>query len=86
MMELSNDVKALFETLKVLVKSDVVVPLVKVEGDIAVVKAPLTMLGLGFGVELVAVTVESNMLPIMEDEPVAAHMSKVLEPEAMVTL
>ncbi len=86
MMELSNDVKALLVTLKVLVKSDVVVPLVKVEGDIAVEKAPLTMLGLGDGAELVAVTVELNSLMIMEDEPVAAHKSKVLGPEAMLTL
>jgi hypothetical protein len=71
--ELSNDVKALFVTLKVLTKSDEVVPSVKVDGVPTVLNAFTAALGLGLGDELVAVTVELKPLPMMEDEPVAAH-------------
>jgi hypothetical protein len=72
-MELSNDVKALDVTVKVLVKADEVVPSVKVDGEPVVSKALIALLGLGLGAELVAVTVERKLLPMMEDEPVAAH-------------
>ena len=71
--ELSKLVKAKFVTLKVLVKEEVMVPGVKVDGEPAVLKAPLTLLGLVLGDELVAVTVELKLLPTMEEEPVAAH-------------
>jgi len=71
--ELSNVVKALDVTLKVLVKADVMVPLVKVDGEPTVEKAFTAPLGFGLGAELVAVTVEVKPLPRMEDPPVAAH-------------
>jgi hypothetical protein len=71
--ELSNAVKALDVTVKVLVKADVMVPSVKVDGERAVVKPPLTLLGLGLGDELVAVTVVLKLLPMMEELAEAAH-------------
>ena len=71
--ELSNAVKALLVTLKVLVNADDVVPAVKVEGVPTVENALTAPLGLGLGAELVAVTVDENWLPMMDDPPVAAH-------------
>jgi hypothetical protein len=82
--ELSNDVKALVVTLKVLVNADEVVPALKVDGEPAVLKALIATLGLGLGAELVAATVELKPLPRMEDEPVAAHWSKTLVGSARV--
>jgi len=82
--ELSNDVKALFVTLKVLVNAAERVLELKVEGELTVLKALIAPLGLGLGAELVAATVELKALPIIEDEPVAAHLSSRLEPEAML--
>ena len=72
-MELSNCVKALVVTWKVLVKADEMVLEVKVDGEPAVLKALIAPLGLGLGAELVAVTVEEKLLPMMEDEPEAPH-------------
>jgi hypothetical protein len=71
--ELSKDVKELVVTVKVLVKADEMVLGLKVDGEPDVVKALTAPLGLGFGDELVAVTVEMKTLLMMEDEPAAAH-------------
>jgi hypothetical protein len=84
--ELSNAVKALLVTLKVLENADEVVPAVKVEGEPTVLKALTAPLGFGLGAELVAVTVELKPLPMMDDAPVAAHWLSVLLPEAMLTV
>jgi len=69
--ELSNAVKALDVTVKVLVKADVMVPSVKVDGERAVLKPPLALMLLGD--ELVAVTVVLKLLPMMEEPAMAAH-------------
>jgi hypothetical protein len=71
--ELSNAVKALDVTVKVLVKADEMVLELKVDGEPTVLKALIAPLGLGLGDELVAVTVELKLLPMMELEPEAAH-------------
>ena len=72
-MALLNDVKALDLTVKVLVKADEMVLELKVDGEKKVLKALIAPLGLGLGAELVAVTVETKPLPMMTDEPSAAH-------------
>jgi len=71
--ELSNDVKPWDVTLKVLVKAEVMVPAVKVDGEPDVLKAPLTLKGLGLGDELVAVTVELKLLLTREEAAEADH-------------
>jgi hypothetical protein len=72
-MELSNAVKALDVTVKVLVKADEMVLELKVDGESTVLKELIAPLGLGLGDELVAVTVELKLVPMMELEPEAAH-------------